>query len=469
MGAKAYNEQISPTAVFTSCFEQYEKALEVLACRMLGEPYNAHRVEAAIIPAMLGGGFFGQVISECQKQYQQQRRYTPGTVADALKVKQQTLFSYSMQHTEIDLPFAFSLFADQYGRFVEAQVADYVGGWLLQGMGADEILVRADKMRREKGISTPINVSDGKAEFEAELLAALDGKVLDFPIKPTIAKLRKMIPYHEPGDYVIVAGRTGMGKSFMALNYIYEAAVNGIPVTYINLENTQKNVQKRIWQMHSRKQWQPNLSHFTADDIGNALEQWEEVKKMPFTSIATGRNLQTILNAIRQEYYERGIQLAVIDYIQLMRERAYSGNRVNELGEISAEVRALCLELQIPLIALAQISREGEKSGDSRPGLSHLRGSGDLEQDAATVMLLYRPEYYNIFENEKGEVYPPGYAEIIVAKGRETGNAIAECRFDPIRGYHDAEPEFATMPGTKDFTIPQSAISAARLEEEVPF
>jgi len=396
---------------------------------------------------MLGGGLFGKVVGECQSQFRKNRHYTAHTVAAAIDMQPAAAFAMAQKDSEMDLAFAFDCFRDIYGRFVEVQVADYTCGWAMQGMTAEEIKVQADKMRREKGATVRNTGSDGKAEFEAELMASLDGKVMDHPVKPPLSAIRKLMPYHEPGEYIIIGGRTGMGKSYLALNYIYNAAANGIPSSYINLENTPKNVQRRIWQMHSGMKWQPDMRSLSDDETRRAVRTWEEVKAMPLRSHNTGRNLQTIINTCRADYYERGTQVFIVDYVQLMKDGATRGNRVDVLAEISAELRALALELNVVMVAMAQINRTGTDAGDNRPQLTGLRGSGDLEQDATTVMLLYRPEYYQIQSDENNEPYPDGYADVHIAKGRETGAALARCRFDPVKGFYDAPaPDFSVMP-----------------------
>ena len=457
---RTYNEPVSPSAIFADAMKQYECAVDTLACRILGEPYNLHRIAADIFPAMFNGGLSGQVVLESVSQFRNNGHYTPGTVAAALKVSPEALYEMSRRDTDMDLSFAFGLFREIYGRFVEVQIADYTCGWAMQGMTGDEIRIQADRMRKDKAAFSRIAGSDGRAEFESELYAALDGKSFDYPVKPPLSALRKLAPYHEPGEYIIIAGRTGMGKSYIGLNYIYHLSALGVPTSYINLENTPKNVQKRIWQMHSGLQWSYNLGGLSDEKTRHAVRCWEEVKAMPFRSLATGRRLDSIVNAIRQEYYERGIKLAVVDYLQLMKEPSQKGNRVNELAEISAEIRALALELQIPIIGLAQINREAERTAGKRPSLVDLRGSGDLEQDASTVMLLFRPSVYEITEDSDGMPYPDNYADIHIAKGRDSGTALVKCRFDPIRGFYDAEqtPVFPTVPdyqNAQPFTMPR--------------
>ncbi|MFZ1736019.1 MAG: DnaB-like helicase C-terminal domain-containing protein [Candidatus Moraniibacteriota bacterium] len=459
---KQYNDQVAPSKVLPEVFGQYESALQVLANRCLAEPYNMHQIDAAIVPDMLNGSLAAKIVGECQRQFRDIGRYTPRSVADALQIRPDGLHQMAQRDAEADLSFSFDAFLAIFGRLTELQIAEFTCGWVMQGKNSEEIRIEADKMRRQRGVMSKPQGSDGRAEFEAELFAALDGKVVDYPVRPPIQSMRDFVPYHEPGDYIIVGGRTGMGKSFLAMNYIYHAAQSGIPSAYINLENTPKNVQKRLWQMHSGTRWRSDLSGLSDTETRAAVQAWDQVKAMPVKSHNTGRGLQNILNAIRADYYERGIQLAVIDYIQLMKDQATRGNRVDVLAEVSAEVRALTLDLNIVLVAMAQISRSGTDAGDNRPQLTGLRGSGDLEQDATMAMLLYRPDYYQITEDENG-AFPPGYADIHIAKGRETGPGLVKCRFDEIRGFYDPEPESAQFPTTAAQPIPRMN------EEDIPF
>jgi len=458
---------------FEEIEDKFLVASSMLACRILAEPYNFHQIDAKLV-AQMGdqSTAHGRIITEASKQFRATRRYSPQSVAVALNLDRMLLVKMAAQDAEIDLPSAFDMFRDLYGRKVEVGIAREVEGHLYHGKGSDEIAVIQQQRRRDAGLLSIAAVGDGKAEFEQELIMALQGKVVDYPVKPPIKNMLKMMPHHEPGEYIIIGARTGMGKTYAALNYIYKCSLDNIPTGYINLENTPKNVQRRIWQMHSGIKFRHDLSGLTVEEMQKATQAWEEVKQMPFKSHHTGRALQTILNTIRQDYYERGIQLAVIDYIQLMKESSIKGNRANEIGEISAEVRALCLDLKIPLIALAQINREVERSGEKRPGLSDLKGSGDLEQDAATVILPFRPAYYDGLVDEHGAPYAEDYAEWHIAKGRDTGIGLVECRFDPVRGFYDKPNEgFSTQFPATPPTFQPTDYTAARpsADQDIPF
>ena len=466
MGAKAYNEPLSPTAIQTTVFEQYEKALECLACRMLGEPFNAHRVDAKVMPEMLSGGLWGQIVAECQKQYPQSARYTAGTVADALKIQRDTAFEFARRHTELDLAFAFELFFAIYCRYVEAQVADFTAGWIVQGLTAEEIRVNADKMRREKGATLKATGSDGKVEFEAELLAALDGKVVDYPVKPHIRKMREIVPHYEPGAYVVTAALSGVGKTYYALNTIYHNSVQGIPCCYINLEMSPKDVVKRMWQIHGGTKFNRRMS-VTDAEIEKHIRTFDDVCKLPFYAHNPGRTLPAILATIRNEYVERRVQLVVIDYAQLIVSPEYRGNRNYELGEISASLRALALDLNIVIVVMAQLRQEVMKTGDRKGGLYDVKDCANFTQDASFVHLLYRPFYLEVYQDETGNDYAMNYAEVRTVKGRETGKIEVVCQFDEIHGFQDPEPISNQFPVVPPVFNP-AAVPNTRTEE-APF
>lgn len=446
-------------------FRRYDAALETLTCRFLAEPYNAHRVEAEVTAAMMMGTY-GEVLAECIRQFRRDRQYSPQSVAIALGRDKSALINWTQRDAEIDLPAAWAMFLHTYEQWVEIQIADSVRSWIHAGMNSGEIISAADHLRREKGVMARQVSDSGIDEFQKELILALDGKVIDYPVRPPLKAIREHMPFFEPGEYAIVGGRTGMGKSYFAINCLHSAAADGIPSVYINLENKSKHVQKRLWQMTTGAAFSRNMAGLPAAKVSEYLEAVEKVRKYPIQVINPGRDLGRVTNAIRQAYYENGVQLAVVDYIQLMRDNAQKRDRINELAEISAELRMLALDLNIVVVGLAQLSRETEKTADKRPNLTNLRGSGDLEQDASSVFLLYVPEYYNLKTDEDGNAYPPEYADIHIAKGRESGPGFATCRFNHILGFYDAIETPADFRPI-DYSIPASA--RPNLNEDVPF
>lgn len=455
MGKNIHSE--NPVTVSAETFRRYDMALEVFACRLLAEPYNASSVEHEICAPMLQG-FFGDIIAECKRQYHENRQYTAQSVAIALGRDKAAFLPLAKKDTELDAMAALQILLDVYGQWVEVQIAESVATWLRNGLTSEEIQVAASKVRSEKGLSAKVVISDGRAEFEKQLLGSLDGKAVSHPVRPHLESLRKHVEYYEPGDYIICAGRTGMGKSFFGLNEIFNTCAAGIPALLVNLENQPAHIQKRLWQMKTGVKFSRSMPNLSQDQIGEYMSAWDAVKNMPAHCVTPSRNISAVTNAIRRARYEKGIELAVIDYIQLLRSDRYRGDRINELADISSEIRMLSLDLQIPVMGICQMNRETERTADKRPTIAGLRGSGDIEQDATSIFLLYRPEYYGIFSDEDGTPYQPGYAEVIVGKGRETGPAVISCRFDHVRGYHE---EAAQSVRSVSFSEPRS--------EQVPF
>lgn len=458
----------------TQILESLIKAREVVTARMVAEPYNMHLVSDRI-----KGEMFGQaddLAHACIEAFGLRQNYSPFTLSQMpalrnLKYTADYIQEVGSRHAEINLPDAFDVLEITYGQYVEFQVSQSIVRMIMDGKTAEEIQIEQARIRKEKGLGNTNTQTDGKQEFEAELLSALQGKVIDYPVKAPLRSYRRFSPYFEPGEYVIAAGRTGMGKSYFGLNCLYSCAVDGVPGAYINLENTPKDVQKRLFQMRANFKFERDLTRITDDQSNHIVSCWEWVKACPIKVFHPGRNLQAIVNTIRRDYMDRGTQLFVVDYVQLMRDGDGRKTRLDELSNISATLRELALELGVVVMALAQINRGPESSASKRPHLSDLRGSGDLEQDATTVLILYRPGYYNIHEDENGNPYPENYADIHIAKGRNTGPAMVKCCFNEVLGFYDtpADPfqKSINAQPVSDYAI----FNAYRQEppEDVPF
>lgn len=421
-------------------FNQYQTSVEMLAKRMLGEPYNFHRIQGFVQKESIrpSHGIWQHIILECIDQYSRNASYSSATVAASINPEYiGEYYNYSLEHSEMDLPTAYAYFLDAYGRYVETQIASSVGNWLLDGYSALETVSMADKMRREKSIAASVKGSDGRQEFEAELFASMEGKIFDHPIKPFLRSMREKTYFYEPEDYIVVAMLTGAGKSYYALNQMYYSASQGHPCLYVNLENAPKSVQKRLWQMHIGEGFRRDFSYLTIEEMKEYKEAWEHVKELPIRSVNPGRNLENVVSVIREERYERGIELAVFDYAQLMKVRGHKGGRNYELAEISATLRALNLELKIPIMVMAQVLKDVWNKPERRAGIFDIKDCSEFAFDATIVELPYRPEYVKIENDPDGNPYPKGYADIHRGKGRESGPGGWVCQFDWIRGFHD--------------------------------
>jgi len=438
---------------------RYESSFESLANRCLGEPYNFHRVATMLLPGLLDSDLHSaKVVAACLRQFSKAGTYAPQTVAIECGMMPADAVTASMLDAEMDSPTAMDMFLQFHGQWAEMRISKFVDTWILKGLSSEEIQVEAARARKDFGLCSRLTSSDGKEDFEKRLLAAIDGKKFHFPVSPFLKSVREKVPYYEPGDYIVVAALTGNGKTYNALNQIHYLSVQGVPSCCINLENTPGNMQKRMWQIHSNTFFAPDLRG-TDTEMQSYLTAWDEVKKMPFRSYNPGPSLPAIVSAIRQDWHERGIQFCVVDYAQLMNIPGYRGGRNYELGEISATFRALALELQIPIMVLAQMKQEVSKTGDKRGGLYDIKDCANFAQDATLVQCLYRPSVFNIKEDENGGEYAENYADIFIAKGRESGIALCEARFDHIKGFHDVEfdPSPFNHPPPLDYSIPDSA------------
>jgi replicative DNA helicase len=223
-------------------------------------------------------------------------------------------------------------------------------------------------------------------------------------------------------DLVILAARPAMGKTAMALNAIWHAAgEKQMPVAIFSLEMSKEQLVQRLISQTTRIPAQALRSgNVKAEDWPKLVRGVAEVSKAPIWIDDTAgvtlmeirakvRRLSSQLNASG----ERPLSLVVVDYLQLMVGQGNrSENRQQEIAEISRGLKVLARDLDVPVLAIAQLSRAVEARHDKRPLLSDLRDSGAIEQDADMVMFLYRDEYYNPDSDDKG------IAEVIVGKHR---------------------------------------------------
>jgi replicative DNA helicase len=247
-----------------------------------------------------------------------------------------------------------------------------------------------------------------------------------------IAELDKLHGGRQKGHFIIMAGRPAMGKTAAALCEVLHMTGKGAKVLFVSLEMSAVELMQRALSVETGI----DLSKFRTGDIDP--EQWERVNevsaRMAKTGIAIADDLHTI-TAIRAEarrMKERGgLDAIYIDYIQLVSHSLSGRSRENEVSEISRALKIMARSLNVPVIALSQLSRAVEtRGGSKRPMLSDLRESGSIEQDADIVEFLFRPEYYGA-EDVEGFHTTQGLAFRIVAKNRHGG-----CKDVPMRFHH---------------------------------
>lgn len=205
-----------------------------------------------------------------------------------------------------------------------------------------------------------------------------------------------------PGNLVIVAGRTHMGKTALALQFC-EHICGKAPGIIFSLEAQRREIAGRLIEWHKRK-------------IGRDRAVDNVFKLQFFIDESASLSPGLMRSRLRRMKRQHGLSIVVVDYLQLMRGRGDS--REQEVASISRELKAIAKEFQVPVIACAQLNRQVEQRTDKRPHMSDLRESGAIEQDADLVLLTYRPDYYD--PNFEGSI---AEAEIIVPKNRNNGRS----------------------------------------------
>lgn len=205
------------------------------------------------------------------------------------------------------------------------------------------------------------------------------------------------------GELIVIAGRPGMGKSAFALGALRNQALDGKRGYLYSPEMIEEDMATRmladhIWQLRRRlTYWQIASGKFQEEHFKRVTEAAREVGKLPIKLDPTpGLTVAEIGMRARQYMRKHGeLHSLWVDHIGLVKASArYAGNKVYETGEITQGLKALAKDLKIPVFALCQITRGVDQRDDKRPQMSDLRNSGDIEQDADTILMLYRPAYY---------------------------------------------------------------------------
>lgn len=232
-------------------------------------------------------------------------------------------------------------------------------------------------------------------------------------------------------DLVIIAARPGMGKTAFVVSALRNAAVDfKMPVAIFSLEMASIQLVNRMISAEAELEGEKIKKGTLADhEWAQLVHKTSRLSAAPiFIDDTPALSILELRAKCRRLKAEHNIQLVVIDYLQLMRGEQ-GGNREQEIASISRALKGIAKELNVPVLALSQLSRGVEtRGGDKRPQLSDLRESGSIEQDADIVMFLYRPEYYKITVDEEG-MPTQGVGEVIVAKHRNGSTGTAKLKF----------------------------------------
>jgi len=234
----------------------------------------------------------------------------------------------------------------------------------------------------------------------------------------------------QPSDLVILAARPSMGKTAFCLNLAAHAAANGTGVAFFSLEMAKESLVQRLLCAEARVDSQRVRRGTLSDTDFTMLARAAGVlASCPIWIDDTpALTLLEMRSKARRLRMENEIGLVVVDYLQLMRSPAYAENRVQEISDISRSLKALARELEVPVLALSQLSRASEqRGGERKPILSDLRDSGAIEQDADIVMFIHRPEMYEPLDRDGNS--NEGKAELIVAKHRNGPTGAVDLYF----------------------------------------
>jgi replicative DNA helicase len=247
----------------------------------------------------------------------------------------------------------------------------------------------------------------------------------------------------QPGNLIILAARPSMGKSALVTNMAENAALAGKAIALFSLEMSESELAQRFVASQARIKGEDlRRGKVAAERWPKILEACDRLSQAPlYVDDSSDTGVLEVRAKCRRLHSQvsGGLGLIIIDYLQLMRSEGHIESRVEQVGQISRGLKGLARELNVPVIALSQLSRAVEQRGkeDKKPILSDLRESGQIEQDADLVMFIYRDEYYNHDSEREGE------ADIIIAKHRN--GPIGEV----VLTFQKEYPKFANYAGER--------------------
>ena len=279
----------------------------------------------------------------------------------------------------------------------------------------------------------------------------------------------------QKSDLIILAARPGMGKTALALNIAMNAAKAGTPVGVFSLEMPAAQLVQRLAAAETGISAELiRTGKITTDEmrrIDSAIQAFDGIPL--HIDDSAGLRITSLRAKARRMHKKHGIGLLIVDYLQLIESDSKFGqNREQEVAAMSRGLKSLAKELDVPIIALSQLSRAVEtRGGSKRPMLSDLRDSGSIEQDADIVSFIYRPEYYNILEDSEGKSLK-GVSEIILAKHRNGSPQTVLLGFDaPSVMFYNLEstPAEVEQPGRTGLEPVDFSAMRPKNEGEIPF
>lgn len=344
---------------------------------------------------------------------------------------------------------------------------------------ADEILEGAERLLfevTEQRVSTqPISIHTFLDETFRQIESDED---LITGIPTGFIKLNEQTGGFQFGDLIIVAARPSMGKTALGLSMLEAIGIDendreGFPAVFFSLEMSKMQVAQRMLCSRGRV----DMNHLrrgrlSADEIGRLQEAASEMRnKSIFIDDTPGMSVMEIRAKSRRLKMLHDIQIIFVDYLQLMFDRAGRESRQQEIASISRGLKALGRELNVPVVAMAQLNRQVEGRSNNRPRMSDLRESGAIEQDADVVMLLHREEYYldkgKEGSDERNRI--KGKAELIIDKQRNGPTGVIDLHFTPeFTRFDNTAPSYIRDEG--QYTGgPMPPLDVGEPEDDLPY
>jgi replicative DNA helicase len=289
---------------------------------------------------------------------------------------------------------------------------------------AEQALFNLSEHRTKAGF---VSVREMEEDAQRLLTKLYEDKEMITGVPTGFTDLDRMTSGFQPGDLVILAARPSMGKTALALNVAQHVAVKrSLPVGIFSLEMSKQQLLMRFLCAESLVDaHKVRTGYIGKDDFRQLIDALATVTSAPlYIDDSSSLTIMEMRAKARRLKAEHGLSLIIVDYLQLMSGYGRVENRVQEISGISRGLKALAKELEVPVIALSQLSRAPEqRQGDHRPQLSDLRESGSIEQDADVVLFIYREEVYKRDEENEGK------AELIISKQRNGPIGLVKVAF----------------------------------------
>lgn len=297
-----------------------------------------------------------------------------------------------------------------------------------RGLSIEEVTTRSTEALTEAAMARMGTEYRAMAEIAETVFDRL-GQPAVRPIETGIYPLDRIIGGMRRGELTIVAARPSVGKTALAVQIANAVSLRGTPVGFLSLEMQEAALAARFLALNSGvDMYAYQLAGGTEAETNAVMRAFAQLAERPlYISDAPDMTLSSVVGRARRMHAERGIAVLIIDYLQLVTVPSGQGrrrpeNRVQEMTLVSGEMKRLARELDVAVLALAQLSRAVERRTPPRPILSDLRESGSLEQDGDVIVFIHRPDQYDTSA-------AAGVAELIVAKHRNGPTGIGRMRF----------------------------------------